>query len=273
MALILAIETDARQAALLRWVVRDRIGARLVVVSSKEQALAAIAAEIPDLVLVSALLSPRDEEEIVAHLRTLDGAAHLQTLTIPRLADRAQEEPGGWRRFWRRRRAVEAMTGCDPHRFGDAIAEYLARAEAIRNEHAWAATMAAPQTQTASPAPDGATRPPEKTAAASQDPDARPAPTALPHGPAGPRPAPLAIWARRPKPAGDLGDRTPTARILCDSETRAILAALQLPPGVADVGIHGCRIRRVIPRPGPLASSARSGRGEPFGGESLHAVA
>lgn len=271
MALILAIETDARQAALLRWVVRERIGARLVVVSSKEQALAAIAADIPDLVLVSALLSPRDEEEIVAHLRALDGAAHLQTLTIPRLADGAREEPGGWRRFWRRRRSVEAMTGCDRHRFGDAIAEYLARAQAIRDEHAWAATMAAPQT--APPAADGAPRPPEDTAAPSRGPDARPAPPAPPHDPAGPRPAPLAIWARRPKPTGDRRAQAPTSRMQCDSETRAILAALQLPPGVADVGIHGCRIRRVISRPGPLVSSARSGRGEPFGGESLHAVA
>ena len=40
---------------------------------------------MPDLILVSALLSPRDEAEFTSYLRTLPDAAHLQTLTIPML--------------------------------------------------------------------------------------------------------------------------------------------------------------------------------------------
>ena len=62
MASILAIESDNRQAALLKCLVRNHVGAALVVVASTREAIAAIGAEPPDLVLLSALLSPRDEE-------------------------------------------------------------------------------------------------------------------------------------------------------------------------------------------------------------------
>ena len=57
----------------------------VVVVGSKDAAVTALDQRVPDLVLVGALLSSRDEDALVAHLRTLPDAGHLQTLTIPQL--------------------------------------------------------------------------------------------------------------------------------------------------------------------------------------------
>ena len=86
MALVLAIEPDIRQGTILKRIVRELVGADLVLVESRDAAIAAIDRQLPDVILVTALLSPRDEDELVSHLRALDGAEHLQTHTIPLLA-------------------------------------------------------------------------------------------------------------------------------------------------------------------------------------------
>ena len=41
--------------------------------------------DVPDLVLLSALLSPSDEDELFECLRTLPDSTHVQTLTIPQI--------------------------------------------------------------------------------------------------------------------------------------------------------------------------------------------
>ena len=74
MSLVLAIEPDSRQAAILKRVVRDKVRADFVHVDSRDAATAAITERIPDIILVTALMSPRDEEELVSFLRTLEGA-------------------------------------------------------------------------------------------------------------------------------------------------------------------------------------------------------
>src|SRR5688500_20216819 len=73
-ALVLAIEPDIRQGTILKRIVRELVGADLVLVESRDAAIAAIDRQIPDVILVTALLSPRDEDELVSHLRALDGA-------------------------------------------------------------------------------------------------------------------------------------------------------------------------------------------------------
>ena len=60
MALILAIEPDRKQAAQLATIVRG-LSAELILVDTTERALDAIGTEVPDLVLVPALLSPTDD--------------------------------------------------------------------------------------------------------------------------------------------------------------------------------------------------------------------
>ncbi len=61
MPLILAIEPDPKQAATLKRLVRERVRADLVLDDSKDAALAAFRTQVPDLILVTALLSPREK--------------------------------------------------------------------------------------------------------------------------------------------------------------------------------------------------------------------
>src|SRR5688572_18350762 len=67
----LAIEPDADQARVLEEALTGRIGGRLVVVQSTKEACATFVGTIPNLILMSPLLAPGDEEQIVAHLATL----------------------------------------------------------------------------------------------------------------------------------------------------------------------------------------------------------
>ena len=85
MALVLAIEPDIRQGGILKRIVRELVQAELILVESRDAAIAAIDQQIPDVILLTALMSPRDEDELVTHLRRLGAAEHLQTHTIPLL--------------------------------------------------------------------------------------------------------------------------------------------------------------------------------------------
>ena len=141
MPLILAIEPDGRQAAILKRVVRDHVRVEMIVVASKDDAVTAITKGVPDLILLTLLISPRDEEELIGHLRRLERADHLQTLTIPLLSsarvDAEEEEQGGGllRAFRKRkRRSAARPRGCDPEQFAGEIREYLRRAEEIKSE-------------------------------------------------------------------------------------------------------------------------------------------
>ncbi len=113
--------------------VREQVPADLVVSDSKDSAIASIAERLPDLILVSALMSPREEAELTEHLRGLEDADHLQTLTIPLLASKPARSPSKGKVLralkWRRARSLE---GCDPCVFADEIRGYLERAGELR---------------------------------------------------------------------------------------------------------------------------------------------
>jgi hypothetical protein len=133
MPIVLAIEPDLRQAAIIKRIVRDKIHADVVVVDSRDAALDAIRTNIPDVLLLSSLLSPRDEDELIAHLRLLDGAEHLQTHTIPQLAGSSEDRETGRSRgllgmFSRKKDPEPAASGCDPDLFAEEIRTYLQHA-------------------------------------------------------------------------------------------------------------------------------------------------
>ncbi len=132
MALILAIEPDRRQANHLTAMVRGRLRAELVLGDTAERALAALGDRVPDLVLTTTLLSPRDEAELTDRLRALDGAAaHLQTLTIPVLASpsaKRSSKSGGMLSGLLRGGDDDPADGCDPAFFAEQCKEYLQRA-------------------------------------------------------------------------------------------------------------------------------------------------
>jgi CheY-like chemotaxis protein len=140
--LVLAIEPDLRQATILKRIVREKVHADVSVVDSPDAAIGAIRIQIPDVLLLSALLSPRDEDELIAHLRTLDAADHIQTHTIPQLASTAadQEDSGRGRGifgvFRRKKDDSQQTSGCDPELFAEEISAYLQRAAEKKAENA-----------------------------------------------------------------------------------------------------------------------------------------
>jgi len=138
LSLVLAIEPDLRQAAIVKRIVKERVLAEVVVVDSRDAAIAAIRTAIPDVILVSALLSPRDEADLIGHLRTLEGAAHLQTHTIPQLASTldGDEDGGGLFSSFRRKKRPEPGFGCDPDVFADEVRGYLKHATERKREAA-----------------------------------------------------------------------------------------------------------------------------------------
>ena len=132
MPLVLAIESDMRQAAIVKRLIKEKVQVDVAVVDSRDAAIEAIRARIPDVLLLSVLLSPRDEHELMAHLRTLDNAEHLQTHTIPQLASSLQPSEDGQgllKRLRRKKGAAAATPGCDPDVFADEVREFLRRAE------------------------------------------------------------------------------------------------------------------------------------------------
>src|SRR5919201_4190855 len=141
MALILAIEPDRRQASQLHSMVRGKLRAELVLADCAERALAALGDRVPDLILTTALLSPRDETALAERLRKLDGtAAHVQTLTIPLLASPHSQGSNNNRggvlsALIGDRPSTSLIEGCDPAVFAEQCAGYLERAAAERATH------------------------------------------------------------------------------------------------------------------------------------------
>jgi hypothetical protein len=132
---ILAIEPDPRQAAALKNVARERVGAELTLVETNVAAIASIKQRLPDLILVTTLFSPREEEELISHLRSLEGAEHLQTLTIPLLATELEDDKPkrGLFRFGKKKKKAQPETrGCDPAVFAEQINGYLKTAADLR---------------------------------------------------------------------------------------------------------------------------------------------
>src|SRR5258706_7488619 len=121
MALILAVEPDKKQALKIAALAKNSLGAELLLAESSEPALQILATRVPDLILTSLLLSPKDESALTERLRELDSAGtHVQTLGIPVLGNskrRASDRLGAAALFQplRRREArSHNPAGCGP---------------------------------------------------------------------------------------------------------------------------------------------------------------
>jgi CheY-like chemotaxis protein len=132
--LIVAVEPDQRQAAQLSSMFSRQFSAELVVDRSAKSALARLEGRVPALVLISALIPPKDEAMLVRWLRELGSAAsHVQTVTIPVLAcEEPQTRRRGGALSFGRERPPAAPDSCDPAVFADWISIYLHLASAHR---------------------------------------------------------------------------------------------------------------------------------------------
>jgi hypothetical protein len=129
----LAVAPDAAQAADLERMLAARIPGVLRAVGSIEDALAALGERIPDLILISPLLPPQDEEQIVARLAELGGrASHVRLLSIPRISDEPPVEKKRRFRWQSQKDPSVASDGCDPAAFASEVTEYLTRASEQR---------------------------------------------------------------------------------------------------------------------------------------------
>lgn len=127
--LILAIEGEGDETTRLAGVVRSRVKAELLVTRSVEEAVRTIGTRVPDLMLVPALLSLRDEAALIEALGANTAAAHVQMLTIP-LLPRPDAAPS--RKFlgrFRREKTVRGESTADwTASFADQVAASLKRA-------------------------------------------------------------------------------------------------------------------------------------------------
>lgn len=132
--LILAIEPDRAQGAQLSSIAR-RLDAELVLKETASDAIAVLQGRLPDLILIPALLSWRDDLALTSRLRELGEAAdHIQTLTIPVLETAEPASAGRMLSALRRDRARSAgPAACDADTFAEQIEIYLRRAVALRS--------------------------------------------------------------------------------------------------------------------------------------------
>jgi hypothetical protein len=133
MAFILAIQPDAAQAAALQRALRRLANVKIAVVDSKEAALRAIDVQVPDLLLLYALMPPDDEEYLGACLALLPDAGHVQTITIPYF-DTSSPDRSQSRRLWFSRSEPALLAGCDPRMFASDVFHYLSRARTLKTE-------------------------------------------------------------------------------------------------------------------------------------------
>lgn len=130
MPLILAIEPDRRQASRVAAIAKNRLHAEIVSADTTEHGIEALKGRVPDLILTSLLLSPKDDAALTDWLRASDEAgAHVQTLVIPVLGTSSESSGGGlFSRLTGRGKDDDAPGGCDPEMFANQIREYLDRA-------------------------------------------------------------------------------------------------------------------------------------------------
>ena len=135
MALILVVEPDRTRAAQVASLMRNHLRAQTIVVDCAVRARGALVYSIPDVILLSTLISTKDEAGITSELRGLgDAAAHVQVLTIPMLAD-APAPPASRRgvlaSFLAAKPSVET-SGCEADLFAQQVADYLDLAASTR---------------------------------------------------------------------------------------------------------------------------------------------
>jgi CheY-like chemotaxis protein len=108
---ILVLESDPAQIETIRHIVCNVLGTELMLVGSIDEAVEALHATTPDIVLLPALVSPAEEAKLVTFLREHPHGAYIETLFTPVIAKKensTESSRRGWLRWLGRRSASEA---------------------------------------------------------------------------------------------------------------------------------------------------------------------
>ncbi|MGH9204852.1 MAG: hypothetical protein ACRD2A_26805, partial [Vicinamibacterales bacterium] len=133
---ILVLESDPEQAATIRHLVCDVVGARLTLVESVDRALHALRTSTPDLILLPPLVSPAEEAQLLTFLRTHPQGAHVEALITPVLGSReecAKPQSRGWLKWGTSRTPSQTVAELDEKfHFAERLAWSLENARARR---------------------------------------------------------------------------------------------------------------------------------------------
>lgn len=123
---ILAVEPDPACGEILKQLIEGRANAEVVVVTSPEAAVGALSSQLPDVLLLSALLPPSGEDQVMWQLRRTDPEHRVPVLMIPPAVDLAEPEAIA-RRFtlFKRRSSPPRRGTYDPVALGTRIVEAL----------------------------------------------------------------------------------------------------------------------------------------------------
>jgi hypothetical protein len=146
---VLAVEPDATCGRNLIRLIQQAVNASVVVVSSGDAAVRALSSRLPDAVLVSALLPPNAEADVMRQLARADPGRKVPVLIVPpALEPPAAEEPP--RRF----RLIRRRSSATPRPLYDApaLAERIVAALSQSRNEPPATTPAAVAVGTAPPA-------------------------------------------------------------------------------------------------------------------------
>src|SRR5262245_26771800 len=90
---ILVIEPEPSCADQLRTMLADRVFAEVLIVPTGDEACGLLRKQTPDLVLLSAVCPPRDEEQVVGLLKWLDPYDRVPVLSIPPATRGFEDKP------------------------------------------------------------------------------------------------------------------------------------------------------------------------------------
>lgn len=127
---VLAVEDNPRRAHALTELLREYDDVELKIVPDVTEARRAIAGRLPDLVITSAFLSPADEAELMAELKSRPDASHVQVLITPHVTSPNFATVQARRSLGFRRTPPAGALSFDVDWMRRQIAEYLERARA-----------------------------------------------------------------------------------------------------------------------------------------------
>ena len=115
---------------IIRRIAGDLARANLTLVQSTAELFRALDKGVPDLILLTALISPADEAGLLAYLRTLPDSEHLEVLFTPILGwprETTKKTDRGICGWFARGAAPSQTIACDPRVFAERISWSLQR--------------------------------------------------------------------------------------------------------------------------------------------------